>query len=104
MSDARFNGLILTAAGRNLVFQEFEDVWLAYQRDSGETHVFNEITMAILHELHAGTVSAQELPARVAVQLALAPSELAEIDFLPAIERLEHLGILDWPDARGACP
>ena len=74
------------------------DIYLIYQRASGETHAFNETTAEILRCLATGVLDLRELIERVAAGFETDPEVLSERDFATVTERLVHLGMVEWVD------
>jgi len=94
--------LICTLAGRGLVWDEWDDVFIVYQPSSAETHVFNETTALILKCLEYGPLSADDVKEQTEVALGVTPGELAKEDFAFATSRLEELGLIDFLEVTSA--
>ena len=88
--------IVITAAGRGLVWQEWEDVYIVYQPSSTETHVFNDTTAAALDLLQTAPASFAELHTRLAHSLEIDPDELHRGDLAFVVNRLEELGLIEW--------
>jgi PqqD family protein of HPr-rel-A system len=87
--------MVLISARRELIWREWDDIYIVYQHSSAETHVFNETTALILKCLEYGPLSADDVKERTEVALGVAPGELAKEDFSFATSRLEELGLID---------
>ncbi|MCB1968025.1 HPr-rel-A system PqqD family peptide chaperone [Accumulibacter sp.] len=90
--------MILMAAGRGLIWQDWDDVYLVYQPSSTETHVFNETTAQILKCLEHGSLSTAAAKERTEAALGVGPGELSADDFAFATMRLEELGLVERLD------
>jgi PqqD family protein of HPr-rel-A system len=90
--------MVLNAAGRSLVWQRWDDVYIVYQPSSAETHVFNETTALILKCLEHREQTADEVKKQIEAALDAGPGELANDDFAFATMRLEELGLIDRLD------
>ncbi len=90
--------MVLVSAGRELVWQAWDDVYLVYQRSSAETHVFNETTALILRSLDQGPLAAARVKDWSEASLGITPGELGDEDFAFAVGRLQELGLLDCLD------
>lgn len=88
----------LASAGRGLVWQDWDDVYLVYQPSSAETHVFNETTALILKCLEHGPQSVEEVKDWTERALGLTQDELAAGDVAFAVGRLEELGLIECLD------
>lgn len=88
----------LTLAGRELVWQDWEDVYLVYQPSSAETHVFNETTASILKCLERGPLSMESAKDCTEEALGVAAGEADDNDFMFAVGRLEELGLIERLD------
>lgn len=86
--------IVATPYVRELVWRRFDDLWIVYQPSSAETHVFNQTTSEILKCLGDGAISEQSTKARVELALGFAVGGLAFADFLPAVARLQELGLI----------
>lgn len=94
--------LALTPAGRDTVWRHWDDIYVIYQRASGETHAFNETTAEILRCLAGGAMDLRGLIERVAAVFETDPDGFSEPDFQAVTERLVHLGLVERrnrPDA-----
>ena len=90
--------MILMAAGRGLIWQDWGDVYLVYQPSSAETHVFNETTAQILKCLEHVSLSTATAKKRTEAALGVDLGELAADDFSFATMRLEELGLVESVD------
>jgi PqqD family protein of HPr-rel-A system len=90
--------LSLTPAGRELEWQGWEDVFSVYQPSSTETHVFNDMTAALLQSLEKGALTMADVAEAAAAILDMSRNELSDKDLSFAIGRLEELGLVDWSD------
>jgi PqqD family protein of HPr-rel-A system len=90
--------MILISVRRELIWQDFDDIYIVYQLSSAETHVFNETTALILKCLEVGPLPADEVKVKTEAALGLSPGELAKEDFAFATLRLEELGLIDCLD------
>ncbi|WP_174624387.1 HPr-rel-A system PqqD family peptide chaperone [Candidatus Methylobacter favarea] len=88
--------LVLTHAGRELAWQEWDDVYIVYQPSSAETHVFNDTTAAVLQSLEKDVLTMAEIGDRTAQWLDLGRDELSSGDLSFALGRLEELGLIEW--------
>jgi PqqD family protein of HPr-rel-A system len=86
-------GLVL--AGRGLIWQDWDDVYLVYQPSSAETHVFNETTALILKCLEQGPITEEGVKNWTEAALGVDQGELAAADFAFAVGRLEELGLIE---------
>ncbi len=86
----------ITAAGRGLVWHDWEDAYIVYQPSSTETHVFNDTTAAALGLLQTANASFAELHTRLAHSLEINPDELHRGDLAFVVNRLEELGLIEW--------
>lgn len=85
----------LAAAGRGLVWQDWDDVYVVFQPSSAETHVFNETTALILKGLEQGPLSMESAKDWTEAALGVDQGELAADDFAFAVGRLEELGLIE---------
>lgn len=85
----------LASAGRGLVWQDWDDVYLVYQPSSAETHVFNDTTALILKCLEQGPQSGEAVKAWAERALGVGQGALATDDFAFAVGRLEELGLIE---------
>ena len=90
--------MVLTSAGRELDWQEWDEVYIVFQPSSAETHVFNETTAAILRCLGNGALSADAVKARTEAALGVDSGELVADDFAFVTTRLEELGLIKCLD------
>ena len=90
--------IVSTLAGRELRWQELDDVRIVYQPSSAETHVFNETTTLILSSLEQGPLSADDMKAWTETALGVDRGELGADDFAFAVARLEELGLIEFLD------
>lgn len=88
----------MTPAGRELEWQGWEDVFSVYQPSSTETHVFNDITAALLQNLEKKALTMADVAEAIAAILNMSRDELSDNDLSFAIGRLEELGLVDWSD------
>ena len=86
----------ITAAGRGLVWQEWEDAYIVYQPTSTETHVFNDTTALALSLLQTAPASFADLHTSLAHSLEIDPDELHRGDLAFVVNRLEELGLIEW--------
>jgi PqqD family protein of HPr-rel-A system len=91
--------LVLTHAGRELKWQDWNDVYIVYQPSSTETHVFNETTATVLQSLRKGALTMTEVANRTAQALDLGLEEIYDSDLSFAVARLEELGLIEWSNA-----
>ncbi len=94
--------MVLIAAERILVWQEWDDVYIAYQPSSTETHVFNETTALILERLKQGPLEALVLKDYTEAALGIGQGELGSDNFAFAVGRLEELGLIESVDELNA--
>ncbi len=94
--------MVLVSAHRELIWQEWDAIYIVYQLSSAETHVFNETTALILKSLEHGVLSADEVKERTEVALGANQGELAADDFAFATMRLEELGLIECLDDASA--
>ena len=94
--------MVLVSARCELIWQEWDDIYIVYQPSSAETHVFNETTALILKCLEHGPLSADEVKEQTEAALGVGPGELASDDFAFATTRLEELGLIDCLDDASA--
>jgi len=90
--------MVLVSAGRKLVWQAWDEVYIVYQCCSAETHVFNETTALILRSLEQGPLAAELVKAQTETALGIVPGELGDDDFAFAVGRLDELGLIEYLD------
>jgi len=90
--------MVLTSARFELIWQDWDGIYIVYQPSSAETHVFNETTALILKCVEHGPLSAEEVKVQTEASLGVGPGELADDDFAFATSRLEELGLIDCLD------
>ena len=61
--------MVLASAGRALLWEDWDDIYIVFQPSSAETHVFNETTALMLRALDHGPLSAEELKSRTEAAL-----------------------------------
>ncbi|MEI7867197.1 MAG: HPr-rel-A system PqqD family peptide chaperone [Candidatus Methylumidiphilus sp.] len=86
----------VTKAARELVWQDWDDVYIIFQTSSTETHVFNETTATVLGLLQANPTNLDELRVHTAEFLGVAINELVQDDLMFVTRRLEELGLVEW--------
>lgn len=91
--------MVFTTTGRDLVWMGWDDVYIVYQTDSAETHVFNEVTALILRSLDEGSLSTEVLADKIEATLGLGRGELSIDDLAFATMRLEELGLIERLDS-----
>jgi PqqD family protein of HPr-rel-A system len=91
--------LVLTHAGRELIWQDWNDVYIVYQPSSTETHVFNETTAAVLQALEKSPLTITEVANRTAQALDLGFEDISDSDLSFAVARLEELGLIECSNA-----
>jgi len=89
----------LTAASDALVIVDWDGVNAVYQRVSGETHVFNDVTVSFLYCLRAGSGTVGTIVNRLAAAFGAAEEEVHVENFVDAVVRLEELGLIERVDA-----
>jgi PqqD family protein of HPr-rel-A system len=94
----------LTSSGWDLVQESWGDLHGVYQRTSGETHVFNETTVAALKSLQDGAVSLNEMVRLVAHTMGVNQEDLASEDFRAVAARLDELGLVERLDRPPSAP
>ena len=94
--------MVLTSAHFELIWQDWDGIYIVYQPSSAETHVFNETTALILKCLEHGPLSADEVKVQTEAALCVGQGELASDDFAFATTRLEELGLVDCLDDASA--
>ena len=87
--------LRLTPAAQDLIWKEWDDVFIIYQPSSAETHVFNVTTALILRTLEQGSLGDYEVRERIEQALGVNPGDLATAELSFAIGRLEELGLVE---------
>lgn len=90
-----------TNAVAELLWENWEDMFIVYQPASAETHVFNQCTATILDCLENGLLSSDILKRRTEIALGVGEGKLAHDDFSFAMMRLEELGLIDCMN--GSC-
>lgn len=90
--------MLILAAGRTLIWQDWDDVYIVYQPTSAETHVFNETTALILRCLEQGPLSTERVKCWTEAALGVGQGELGADDFTFATMRLEELGLIECLD------
>ncbi|MBK7675457.1 HPr-rel-A system PqqD family peptide chaperone [Accumulibacter sp.] len=98
LSSGNAAAYILTPAARSLRWQDWEDIYIAYQASSAETHFFNETTALILQSLERGPISLAEAKKWTEAVLGVDMGELPAGDFEFATARLEELGLIESLD------
>ena len=93
---------VLTSAGRELAWQDWEDIYIVYQPSSTETHVFNDTTAAVLQSLEKGPLTMADVADRTAQNLGLDRDKLSSDDLSFAFGRLEELGLIELSDRNAA--
>ena len=88
----------LISAYRELVWQQWDEVYIVYQLSSAETHVFNETTALILRCLEQGPLSMERVKKWTEAALDIGHGELVASDFAFAVARLEELGLVERVD------
>jgi PqqD family protein of HPr-rel-A system len=78
-----------------LLVEDWVDSYAVYQRASGETHVFNDVTMTLLSCIRHNPASVELLVARVAEELEIPRENAVPSDFLDVVARLEELGLIE---------
>ena len=90
--------LFKTPAGCSLQWHEWDNVYIAYQASSAETHVFNETTTWILRSLEQGPLPPQEVREWTETALGVEPGALESDAVVFVTLRLVELGLIDWLD------
>jgi PqqD family protein of HPr-rel-A system len=90
--------LVLISTAGDILWQDWDDVYIVYQPLSAETHVFNETTVAILRSLELGPLPAAAVKQSAEEALGVGHGELATDDFNFATVRLEELGLIESLD------
>ena len=85
----------LSRAAEDLVIENWGGIHTVYQRASGETHAFNEVTMALVDCLRPGPASFAEILQCVAADFGVRAEELVAADFDQMVLRLEELGLIE---------
>lgn len=88
--------IALASDDRPLVCEKLDDLYLAFQPVSAETHVFNEVTFLILECLASGPRSFEDIKVRTEKLLGVRAGEIDTGDFSFAMGRLEELGIIEY--------
>jgi len=89
---------VYSLATDSLCWNEWDGIYLVYQRASAETHVFNETTFLILKCLEQGASAIQEIKQWTEAALGLEQHVLDSEEFSFAAQRLEELGIIERMD------
>lgn len=87
--------MVLLSAGSDLIWQQWNEVYIVYQPSSAETHVFNETTALILRSLEPGPLSSDRVLDCVESCLGIAQGDLGTEGFAFAVWRLEELGLIE---------
>ena len=90
-----------TSAVAELLWENWEDVFIVFQATSAETHVFNQCTAIILDCLENDLLSSDMLKKRAESALGVGEGMLACDDFSFAIMRLKELRLIESMD--GSC-
>jgi len=85
----------LSLAAEDLVIENWGGIHTVYQRASGETHAFNEVTMALVDCLRQGPASFDHILRCVAADFGVREEELVAGEFMPVALRLEDLGLIE---------
>ena len=91
-----------TVAEANLLWEDWDNVFVVFQPSSAETHVFNETTASILRSLQQSPLSADALKERTEAALDVDLGGLAADHFVFATMRLEELGLIERLDDASA--
>ncbi len=91
-----------TLASASLLVEEWEHTYSVYQRASGETHVFNDVTAAFLDCVCEAPGSLESVVARVALALGIAGDAVDTDDFRDVVARLEELGLIERTNPAGS--
>lgn len=75
--------------------EDWGDTYAVYQRHSGETHLFNYVTMTFLSCVRNDPGSLEVLVTRVAEELEIPTQNAVPSDFLDVVARLEELGLIE---------
>ena len=94
--------ITLTATGWELVWHEWDDVYIVYQPASSETHIFNDTTAAVLQSLENGALTMAVVADLTAQALDIEREKLLNGDLSFALGRLEELGLIEWSDEAAA--
>lgn len=91
--------MFFRSAGHDLVWMDWDQVYIVFQPSSAETHVFNEVTALILRSLDVGPLSSEEVSEKIEVALGVERGALAADDLAFATMRLEELGLIERLDS-----
>ena len=92
--------LVISAEGRDLRWQNWNDFYIVYQPSSTETHIFNETTAQVLRclGLKNDSCSMEELRSLTVKSLEIMAHELETSCLAEAVYRLIELGLVDWSE------
>lgn len=88
--------IFMTAEGKGLVWQQWDEFYIVYQPSSTETHVLNETSALILISLEKIPLSSNGVMAWILENFGFENDELVQEDFDFAISRLVELGLINW--------
>jgi PqqD family protein of HPr-rel-A system len=90
--------MVLVSTHCELIWHEWDGIYIVYQPSSAETHVFNETTASILKCLEKGSLSKEAVSLQTEAALGVGAGELVADDFAFATMRLEELGLIERLD------
>lgn len=96
------SAFVLTPSSRELVWQDWGDVYIVFQPSSTETHVFNDITATVLQSMVIGALTMDDIKNYTAHALNFEHDELPIEDLSFALGRLDELGLVEWSDETSA--
>ena len=85
----------LSRAAEDLVIENWGGIHTVYQRASGETHAFNEVTMALVDCLRPAPAAFADILQCVAADFGVRAEELVAAEFEQMVLRLEELGLIE---------
>lgn len=91
-------------AGQELRWRTWDDEFLVYHTNSGDTHRLNAIGAAVLRSIGRGAVSIDTLVDRIAEELRLEPTGALRSEIVELLARLRGLGLAEPVDEPGPGP
>ncbi len=85
----------LSRAAEDLVIEDWGGIQTVFQRASGETHAFNEGTVALIECLRQGPASFDHILRSVAAICEFREVELVADEIARVVLRLEELGLIE---------
>jgi PqqD family protein of HPr-rel-A system len=84
--------------GTEFRWRSWEDEFLVYHGESGDTHLLNPVAASALRFLEHTAATAEDLAAHVASELGLAPGEALAGEMKTLLETFDELGLVEPAD------